>query len=153
MNEETFYENVEILDKSYTVDTVGDSGVESSGVSDGYVDIGEFQYDIFPDVSGFSDVSSLGNGDPVSSGGYYYTVDSSGNSVPLSVSGSDAAPEQVQVQDLSTDDFEPYFTAINYRLDTIIFLLLSFWCIKRIRIAVANFTGRSLDGRKDGLDR
>ena len=58
----------------------------------------------------------------------------------------------MEVQNLSTDDLEPYFTAVNYRLDTIIFLLLAFWCIKRIKIAVANFTGRSLDG-KDVLDK
>lgn len=153
MNEETFYENVEILDESYTVDTVGNSGVESSAVSDSYGDDGNVQQDILPDVSGFSGISSLGDGNTESSGGYYYTVDSSGNFVPFTVSGSDAAPEQVQVQNLSPDDFEPYFTAINYRLDTIIFLLLSFWCIKKIKIAVANFTGRSLDGRKDVLDR
>lgn len=153
MNEETFYENVEILDESYPVDTVGDSGAESSGIPGGYVDNGDVQHDILSDPAGLSGVPSLGDGDSQSSGSHYYTVDSSGNFVPFSVSGSDAAPEQVQVQNLSPDDLEPYFTAINYRLDTIIFLLLSFWCIKKIKIAVANFTGRSLDGRKDGLDR
>lgn len=95
----------------------------------------------------------MGDGNKESSGSSYYTVDVSGNSIPFSVSGSDASQKQMEVQDLSANDLEPYFTAINYRLDTIIFLLLSFWAIKRIKIAVANMTGRSLDGRKDVLDR
>lgn len=153
MIEETFYENVEILDESYTVDTVGDSDVESLGVSDCYVDDGNVQRGTVSDVSGFSGVPSVGDGDKESSGSSYYTVDVSGNSIPFSVSGSDVSQKQMEVQDLSANDLEPYFTAINYRLDTIIFLLLSFWCIKKIKIAVANFTGRSLDGRKDGLDK
>ena len=153
MNEETFYENVEILDESYTVDTVGDSDVESLGVSDCYVDDGNVQRGTVLDVSGLSGVPSLGGGDKESSGSSYYTVDVSGNSIPFSVSGADASQKQMEIQDLSANDLEPYFTAINHRLDTIIFLLLSFWAIKRIKIAVANMTGRSLDGRKDVLDR
>lgn len=153
MNEETFYENVEILDESYTVDTVGDSDVESLGVSDCYVDDGNVECSTVSDVSGLSGVPSVGDGDKESSGLSYYTVDVSGNSIPFSVSGSDVSQKQMEVQNLSADDLEPYFSAINYRLDTIIFLLLSFWAIKRIKIAVANMTGRSLDGRKDVLDR
>ena len=80
-----------------------------------------------------------------------YLLDGDGNYVLFTVSGSDASLEQVQVQNLSTDDFEPYFSAVNYRLDIIIFLLLFYWCARKIKIAVANFTGRSLDNGKDVL--
>ena len=153
MNEETLYENVEILVESYIVDTVEDSDAESPRVSDCYVYVGNVQCGTVSDVSGFSGVPSVGDGNKESSGSSYYTVDVSGNSIPFSVSGSDASQKQMEGQDLSANDLEPYFTAINYRLDTIIFLLLSFWAIKRIKIAVANMTGRSLDGRKDVLDR
>ena len=153
MNEETFYKIVDVLDESCTVDTVGDSDSVSSVFSDSYDNDGNVQHDIISDQSGLSGIPSVGDGDTESFGSYYYTVDVSGNSIPFSVSGSDASSKQMEIQDLSANDFEPYFTAINYRLDTIIFLLLSFWVIKKIKIAVANFTGRSLDGRKDWLDK
>lgn len=149
MNE---YENIETVetienDDQGTSDDV--IGTDDSVLSDSTDIVSDLEQDS-ADNTEESSTDSVGT---ESSGSNVYVLDSDGNYIPFTVSGSDAAPEQVQVQDLSTDDFEPYFTAINYRLDTIIFLLLSFWCIKRIKIAVANFTGRSLDGRKDGLDR
>ena len=62
MNEETLYENVEILDESYIVDTVEDSDAESPRVSDCYVYDGNVQCGTVSDVSGFSGVPSVGDG-------------------------------------------------------------------------------------------
>ena len=149
MNKYENIETVEIIendDQGFSDDVIG---TDDSVLSDST----DIVSDLEQDAADNTEESSTDSVGTESSGSNVYVLDSDGNYIPFTVSGSDAAPEQVQVQDLSTDDFEPYFTAINYRLDTIIFLLLSFWCIKRIKIAVANFTGRSLDGRKDGLDR
>lgn len=149
MNE---YENIE------TVETVKNddqgSSVDVSGTDDPILsDSVSTESDMVQDAGSVAEEPSTESVDPGEPGTNVYVMDVSGNSIPFTVAVSEPATEQVQVQNLSANDFEPYFTAINYRLDTIIFLLLSFWCIKRIKIAVANFTGRSLDGRKDGLDR
>ena len=109
--------------------------------------------DMVQDAGSVTEESPTESVDPGESGTNVYVMDGDGNYIPFTVAVSEPATEQVQVQNLSADDLEPYFSAINYRLDTIIFLLLSFWAIKRIKIAVANMTGRSLDGRKDVLDR
>lgn len=172
MNE---YENIE------TVETVEIDNQESS------VDVLETDDSVLSDSTGIesdmvqdaeavteeSSTESVPSGESETN---VYVMDSDGNFIPFTVSDSDASPEQAEIQNLSANDFEPYFSeinyrldtqvqnlsldelepyflAINYRLDTIIFLLLSFWVIKRIKIAVAKMTGRSLDGRKDVLDR
>jgi len=149
MNE---YENIETVetiendDQGASDDVIGtDDSVLSDSVG--------IESDLVQDAGDNTEESSTDSVGVESSESNVYVLDSDGNYIPFTFSVQESASEQVQVQDLSSDDFEPYFTAINYRLDTIIFLLLSFWCIKRIKIAVANFTGRSLDGRKDGLDR
>lgn len=149
MNE---YENIE------TVETVENDDQGSSadvpGIDDSVLsDSTGTESDMVQDA-GFvmeeSPTESLNPGEP---GTNVYVMDSDGNYIPFTIAVQESAPEQVEVQNLSADDLEPYFTAVNYRLDTIIFLLLSFWAIKRIKIAVANMTGRSLDGRRDVLDR
>lgn len=149
MNE---YENIEIVetvennDQGSSVDVPGtDDPILSDSVST--------ESDLVQDAGSVTEESLTESVDPGESGTNVYVMDVSGNSIPFTVAVSEPATEQIQVQNLSADDFEPYFSAINYRLDTIIFLLLSFWAIKRIKIAVANMTGRSLDGRKDVLDR
>lgn len=149
MNE---YENIEIVetvennDQGSFVDVPGtDDPILSDSVST--------ESDLVQDAGSVTEESLTESVDPGESGTNVYVMDVSGNSIPFTVAVSEPATEQIQVQNLSADDFEPYFSAINYRLDTIIFLLLSFWAIKRIKIAVANMTGRSLDGRKDVLDR
>lgn len=149
MNE---YENIETLEtvendlRGSSVAVVGsDDSVLSGSVGT--------ESDLVQDAGAVAENSSSDTMGSGTSGKNVYVLDNAGNYIPLTVSGSDASVGQMEIQDLSANDFETYFTAINYRLDTIIFLLLSFWCIKRIKIAVANFTGRSLDGRKDGLDR
>lgn len=149
MNE---YENIE------TVETVENndqgSSVDVPGTDDPILsDSVSTESDLVQDAGSVTEEPPIESVDPGESGTNVYVMDSDGNYIPLTVSGSDAPQGQMEVQDLSANDFETYFTAINYRLDTIIFLLLSFWCIKKIKIAVANFTGRSFDGRKDGLDR
>ena len=149
MNEYENIETVETIENDDQGSSVAVVGSDDSVLSDSVGTESDLVQDAGTATENFSSVT-VGSG---TSGENVYVLDNAGNYIPFSVSGSDAAPEQVQVQDLSPDDLEPYFTAINYRLDTIIFLLLSFWCIKKIKIAVANFTGRSLDGRKDGLDR
>lgn len=149
MNE---YENIETVetvenaDQGSSVDVLGtDDPVLSDSVST--------ESDMVQNAGSITEESSTESVDPGESGTSVYIMDSDGNYIPFTVAVSEPATEQVQVQNLSADDLEPYFSAINYRLDTIIFLLLSFWAIKRIKIAVANMTGRSLDGRKDVLDR
>ena len=149
MNE---YENIETVetvendDQEFTVDVLGtDDPVLSDSVST--------ESDMVQDAGSVTEESPTESVDPGESGTNVYVMDSGGNYIPFTVAVSEPATEQVQVQNLSADDLEPYFSAINYRLDTIIFLLLSFWAIKRIKIAVANMTGRSLDGRKDVLDK
>ena len=149
MNE---YENIEIVetvendDQGSTMDVPGtDDPVLSDSVST--------ESDLVQDAGSVTEESPTESVDPGESGTNVYVMDVSGNSIPFTVAFQEPATEQVQVQNLSADDLEPYFSAINYRLDTIIFLLLSFWVIKRIKIAVANMTGRSLDSRKDVLDR
>ncbi len=149
MNE---YENIETVE-TIENDDQGSSddviGTDDSVLSDSTDTVSDLEQDA-GDNTEESSTYSVG---AESSGSNVYVLDSDGNYIPFTFSVQESTSEQVQVQDLSSDDFEPYFTAINYRLDTIIFLLLSFWCIKRIKVAAANFTGRSLDGRKDGLDR
>lgn len=149
MNE---YENIE------TVETVENydqgSSVDVPGIDDPILsDSTGTESDLVQDAGSDTEESPTESVDPGEPGTNVYVMDVSGNSIPFTVAFQEPATEQVQVQNLSADDLEPYFTAINYRLDTIIFLLLSFWVIKRIKIAVANMTGRSLDGRKDVLDR
>lgn len=149
MNE---YENIE------TVETVENDDPGTSldvlGTDDPILsDSTDTESDMVQDAGSVTDEPSIESVDPGEPGTNVYVMDSDGNYIPFTVAVSEPATEQIQVQDLSANDFEPYFSAINYRLDTIIFLLLSFWVIKRIKIAVANMTGRSLDGRKDVLDR
>ena len=146
MNEYENIETIETDDQGSSVDVLGTDDSVLSDSTDIVSDLGQ-------DAGDNTEESSIDSVGAESSGADVYVVDNDGNYIPFTVSGSDVMPEQVQVQNLSPDDIEPYFSAINYRLDTIIFLLLAFWCIKRIKIAVANFTGRSLDSRKDGLDR
>lgn len=149
MNE---YENIE------TVETVendfGGSSVDVLGTDDPVLsDSVSTESDLVQDAGSVTEESSTESVDPGEPGTNVYVMDVSGNSIPFTVAFQEPTAEQVQVQNLSADDLEPYFTAINYRLDIIIFLILSFWVIKRIKIAVANMTGRSLDGRKDVLDK
>ena len=149
MNE---YENIETVetvendDQGTSLDVPGaDDPVLSDSVST--------ESDMVQDAGSVTEESPTESVDSGESGTNVYVMDGDGNYIPFTVAVSEPATEQVQVQNLSAGDLEPYFSAINYRLDTIIFLLLSFWAIKRIKIAVANMTGRSLDGRKDVLDR
>lgn len=148
MNE---YENIE------TVETVENDDQGTSVVAPGADDlvlsdsVGT-ESDMVQDAGEFAEESPTESVDPGTSGSNVYIMDSDGNYIPFTIAVQESAPEQVEIQNLSSDDLEPYFSAINYRLDTIIFLLLSFWAIKKIKIAVANMTGRSLDG-KDKLDR
>lgn len=149
MNE---YENIE------TVETVENddqgSSVDVPGTDDPILsDSVSIESDMVQDAGSVTEEPPTESVDPGEPGTNVYVMDSDGNYIPFTVAASEPATEHVQVQNLSADDLEPYFSAINYRLDTIIFLLLSFWVIKRIKIAVANMTGRSLDGRKDVLDR
>lgn len=149
MNE---YENIETVETVETVDqrsTVDVPGTDDPILSDSAGTESDLVQDAGIATENFSS-DTVGSG---TSGENVYVLDNVGNYIPFTVSGSDASVGQMEVQDLSANDFEPYFSAINYRLDTIIFLLLFFWAIKRIKIAVANMTGRSLDGRKDALDR
>ena len=149
MNE---YENIE------TVETVenDDQGtsLDVPGADDPVLsDSTGIESDMVQDAGSVAEESPTESVDSGESGTNVYVMDSDGNYIPFTVAVSEPATEQVQVQNLSADDLKPYFSEINYRLDTIIFLMLSFWVIKRIKIAVANMTGRSLDGGKDVLDR
>lgn len=149
MNE---YENIE------TVETVENDDQGSSvyvpGTDDPVLsDSASSGSDLVQDAGSVAEESPTESVDPGEPGTNVYVMDSDGNYIPFTVAVSEPATEQVQVQNLSANDLEPYFTALNYRLDTIIFLLLSFWAIKRIKIVVANMTGRSLDGRRDVLDK
>ena len=149
MNE---YENIETVetvendDQGTSLDVPGtDDPILSDSVS--------IESDMVQDAGSVTEEPPTESVDPGEPGTNVYVMDSDGNYIPFTVAVSEPATEQVQVQNLSADDFEPYFSAVNYRLDTIIFLLLFFWCSKKIKIAVANMTGRSLDSRKDVLDR
>lgn len=149
MNE---YENIETVetvendDQGSSVDVPGsDDSILSDSVST--------ESDMVQDAGSVTEESPTESVDPGELETNVYVMDSDGNYIPFTVAVSEPETEQVQVQNLSADDLKPYFSSINYRLDTIIFLLLSFWAIKRIKIAVANMTGRSLDGRKDVLDK
>lgn len=146
------YENIETVE---TVENdVQGSSVDVPGTDDPVLsDSVSTESDMVQDAGSVTEEPHTDPVDPGESGTNVYVMDSDGNYIPFTVAVSESATEQVQVQNLSADDLETYFSAINYRLDTIIFLLLSFWAIKRIKIAVANMTGRSLDGRKDVLDR
>lgn len=146
------YENIETVetvendDLGTSLDVLGtDDPILSDSVS--------IESDMVQDAGSVTEEPPTESVDPGEPGTNVYVMDSDGNYIPFTVAASEPATEHVQVQNLSADDLEPYFSAINYRLDTIIFLLLSFWVIKRIKIAVANMTGRSLDGRKDVLDK
>ena len=149
MNE---YENIETVE---TVENdVQGSSVDVLGTDDPVLsDSVSTESDMVQDAGSITEESSTESVDPGESGTNVYIMDSDGDYIPFTVAVSEPATEQVQVQNLSANDLEPYFSAVNYRLDTIIFLLLSFWVIKRIKISVANMTGRCLDGRKDVLDR
>ncbi len=146
------YENIETVetvendDQGTSLDVPGtDDPILSDSVS--------IESDMVQDAGSVTEEPPTESVDPGEPGTNVYVMDSDGNYIPFTVAASEPATEHVQVQNLSADDLEPYFSAINYRLDTIIFLLLSFWVIKRIKIVVANMTGRSLDGRRDVLDK
>lgn len=146
------YENIETLETVENDDQ--ESSVDVPGTDDSVLsDSVSTEPDMVQDAGSVTEESPIESVDPGESGTNVYVMDSDGNYIPFTVAVSEPATEQVQVQNLSSDDLEPYFSAINYRLDTIIFLLLSFWVIKRIKNTVANMTGRSLDGRKDVLDK
>ena len=148
MNE---YENIETMETVENDDrgtSVAAPGADDFVLSDS---VGT-DSDMVQDAGELAEESPTESVDPGSSGSNVYILDSDGNYIPFTISVQESAPEQVEIQNLSADDLEPYFSAVNYRLDTIIFLLLFFWCSKKIKIAVANMTGRSLDG-KDRLDR
>lgn len=146
MNE---YENIETVEKVDQGTSLDVSGTDDSILSDSV----STESDMVQDAGSVTEEPPTESVDSGESGTNVYVMDSDGNYIPFTVAVSETETEQVQVQNLSADDLKPYFSAINYRLDTIIFLLLSFWAIKRIKIAVANMTGRSLDGRKDVLDK
>lgn len=149
MNE---YENIETVETVENDDQ--ESSVDVSGTDDPILsDSVSSESDMVQDAGSVTEESPTESVGPGESGTNVYVMDSDGNYIPFTVAVSEPATEQVQVQNLSADDLKPYFSEINYRLDTIIFLMLSFWVIKRIKIAVANMTGRSLDGGKDVLDR
>ena len=146
------YENIETVetvendDQGTSLDVPGtDDPILSDSVS--------IESDMVQDAGSVTEEPPTESVDPGEPGTNVYVMDSDGNYIPFTVAASEPATEHVQVQNLSADDLVPYFSAINYRLDTIIFLLLSFWVIKRIKITVANMTGRSLDGRRDVLDK
>lgn len=149
MNEYENIETVETVEKDDQGTSVDVLGIDYPILSDST----DTESDMVQDAGSVTEESLTESVDPGESGTNVYVMDSDGNYIPFTVAVSEPATEQVQVQNLSADDLKPYFSAINYRLDTIIFLLLSFWVIKRIKITVANMTGRSLDGRKDVLDR
>lgn len=145
MNENENMETVENYDQGISVPDVGSDAGIYSGSNDYVTDLGQ-------DASMASgSLPSVSSGDAGTSGSNIYILDSDGNYIPVSSFDSASQAEQMEVQNLSTDDLEPYFTALNYRLDLIIFLLLFYWCARKIKIAVANFTGRSLDNGKDVL--
>ena len=144
MNENENMETVETYDQGTSV---FDSGNGDSILSSGDDPVASLESDAGMDPVGSTDVPILS----VSSGNALYILDSHGDYIPVSALASDAQTEQVEVQNFSADDLEPYFTALNHRLDCIIFLLLFYWCARKIKIAVANFTGRSLDNGKDVL--
>lgn len=146
MNE---YENIETVEKVDQGTSLDVSGTDDSILSDSV----STESDMVQDAGSVTEEPPTESVDSGESGTNVYVMDSDGNYIPFTVAVSEPETEQVQVQNLSADDLKPYFSAINYRLDTIIFLLLSFWAIKRIKIAVANMTGRSLDGGKDVLDK
>ena len=149
MNEYENIETVETVEKDDQGSTFDVPGTDDPVLSDST----GIESDMVQDAGSVTEEPPTEFVDSGESGTNVYVMDSDGNYIPFTVAVSEPATEQVQVQNLSADDLEPYFSAINYRLDTIIFLLLSFWVIKRIKIAVANMTGRSLDGRKDVLDK
>ena len=140
-------ENMETVETYDQGTSVFDSGNGDSILSSGDDPVASLESDAGMDPVGSTDVPILS----VSSGNALYILDSHGNYIPVSSFASDAQTEQVEVQNFSADDLEPYFTALNHRLDCIIFLLLFYWCARKIKIAVANFTGRSLDNGKDVL--
>ena len=149
MNE---YENIETVetvendDQGTSLDVPGtDDPILSDSVS--------IESDMVQDAGSVTEEPPTEFVDPGEPGTNVYVMDSDGNYIPFTVAASEPATEHVQVQNLSADDLEPYFSAINYRLDTIIFLLLSFCVIKRIKISVGNMTGRILEVRNDVLDR
>ena len=144
MNENENMETVETYDQGTAV---SGSGNGDSILSDSDDPVTSVESDAGVDTVGSPDVPVLS----VSSGDAFYILDSNGNYIPVSALASASQTEQMEVQNLSTDDLEPYFTALNQRLDLIIFLLLFYWCSRKIKIAVANFTGRSLDNGKDVL--
>lgn len=144
MNENENMETVENYDQGTSVSGFGNGDSVLSDSDDPITSVGS---DAGMDPVGSSDVPVLS----VSSGDALYILDSNGNYIPVSALASASQAEQMEVQNLSTDDLEPYFTSLNHRLDLIIFLLLFYWCARKIKIAVANFTGRSLDNGKDVL--
>ncbi len=62
-----------------------------------------------------------------------------------SVSSGDILSLQTETEIPATYDYTETLQSIDSKLSLIIFLILSFWVIKHIRISVRNFTGRGID--------
>lgn len=52
---------------------------------------------------------------------------------------------QSEIETLVSHDYTEVLQSIDTKLSLIIFLMLVFWCIKHIRIAVRSFTGRGIE--------
>ena len=120
-NSEFIEESVELLSGSATSTEYGSdvvSGIDNSGISELY------------EIDGADLVSD---------------TDSADNSI----SSSDLETLQTQSEILLDSDLQNdiifQLQTINYKLSIIVFLLLFFWCLKRIKSSVAKFTGRGID--------
>lgn len=108
---------------------------------------------ISPDnISGISDINPIdGIGDFGTDGNTttpettFPDMDDTFGYIYGSVSSGDTLSLQAETEIPATYDYTETLQSIDSKLSLIIFLILSFWVIKHIRISVRNFTGRGID--------
>lgn len=69
----------------------------------------DIESDMVQDAGSVAEESPTESVDSGESGTNVYVMDSDGNYIPFTVAVSEPATEQVQIQNLSANDFEPYF--------------------------------------------
>lgn len=103
-------------------------------------------------ISNISDINPIdgtGNvgidGDTANSEATFPDMDDTFGDIHGSVSSGDILSLQAETEIPGTYDYSETLQSIDSKLSLIIFLILSFWVIKYIRISVRNFTGRGID--------
>ena len=129
------YENIQ---ENYENDSV--TSPDTDSLVSGYVSgsVNTYDSDVFQGT-----VSGGDNGGSPTA--VYYVLDSSGNYIPVTLSGEMVQEELLEASAADAGDSYEVLQGIDYKLSIVIFLMLFFWCAGKIKNAVRSFTGRGIE--------